>query len=261
MLRNLILVLMAATTLLSLTLLSVHLLRRDRPPPHPSDTVLTVEQVRSLATLVTTRVTVHSELSISVRGYLGELTVRWSGPGSVLLGPDLEKTRIIHRDDAHRTATVVLPEPAILERTLDLGHGEIEGRFEGIWQASPDPDLLSTLQQRVLTKAQLELPEAVTDDHRAASRQTAEQAAQRLGESIGWIIDLQWQRPESAPAAAPDNGTRRPGEAFCLAIKATEPDPSQPTGEFEVNKFNAGLYRRATDSISGFWISPCAYYA
>ena len=216
MIRNLILALMAATTLLSLTLLAVHLLRRDRPPPPITNTVLTVEQVRSLATLVTTRVTVHSELSVSVRGYLGELTVRWSGPGSVLLGPDLERAAILHRDDIHRTATVVLPEPAILERTLDLRHGRIDGRFDGIWQAAPDPDLLSTLQQRVLAGAQLALSDAVTDEHRAASRHVAGQAVQQLGRSIGWTIDVQWQLPVSAPAAALETGTRRPGKAFRL---------------------------------------------
>ncbi|MDB5326002.1 MAG: hypothetical protein JWM57_1571 [Phycisphaerales bacterium] len=198
MLRNLILVLLAATTLV--TLLAVHLLRRDRPPPHPSDTVLTVEQIQSLATLVTTRITVHSELSVTVRGYLGELTVHWSGPGSVLLGPDLEKARIIHRDEARQTATVALPEPAVLERTLDLDHGRIDGRFDGIWQAAPDPDLLCTLQRRVLAGAQLALSDAITDEHRAASRHVAERAVQRLGESIGWIIDLQWQVPERSAA-------------------------------------------------------------
>ena len=212
MLRNLILLLMAATTLLSLTLLAVHLLRRDRPPP--PQTLLTVEQVQSLATLVTTRITVHSELSVAVRGYLGELTVRWSGQGSVLLGPDLEQAAILCRDEVHRTATVILPEPRVLERTLDLRHGRIEGRFDGVWQAAPDPELLSRLQQRVLTRAQLALSDAVTDAHRAASRHVAGQAVQRLGESIGWIIDLQWQVPESRPAAAPGTGTRRPGEAF-----------------------------------------------
>ena len=195
MLRNLMLVLMAGISLLSLAILTLHLLRPAKSPPPPPGPSLTIERIQSLSTLVTTRLTVHSELSLSVHGYLGDLTVRWSGPGSVLLGSDLSKARVIDRDDDRRTAVVLLPDPAILERTLDLKEGRLTSRFNGIWQAAPSEDLLGSMQQIVLARAQAALAQAASGDQCFTARQRTEEAVHRLADSIQWTLAIRWIPP------------------------------------------------------------------
>ena len=192
MLRNLMLVLMAGITLLSLLILTLHLLRPVKSPPPTPGPSLTIERIQSLATLVTTRLTVHTELSLTVHGYLGDLTVDWSGPGSVLLGPDLCQASVVDRDDANRTATVILPQPKVFERTLDLAHGRLTGRFDGVWNAAPSAQLLTTMQQRVLALAQTSLAQSVTPELQTASKRAVERAVHRLGDSLGWTVEIRW---------------------------------------------------------------------
>lgn len=185
MLRSLTLILITTLTFLVF-------LAHDRPSPSPPPSAtLTIERVQSLGTLVTTRVTVHSQRRVRLDGLLGGLTTNWHGRGTVLLGPDLRRAEITDRDDARRTATVRLPEPAVLERTLDLTSGEWREEADGLWQFVCNDRLTAAEQQRLLHEAQNLLGDAITAAERATARDAAIAVVRELGQSLHWTLNVQ----------------------------------------------------------------------
>lgn len=178
--------------------LPVELRTTPTPPPRQQPAVLTLEAVQALSELVTTKLVLHQEACLLTEGYLGELSVRWDGSGSVLLGPDLSQAQITERDEGRHTATIVLPEPRVLAATLDLDGGRLQAQFDGLWQLTPSERLQARQQAAVLAMAQGRLKDAVTSKQKVPARHTAEAAVSRLGQALNWTLIVRWNSPGPA---------------------------------------------------------------
>jgi hypothetical protein len=189
-------------------MLPIELRPAEPPKNHPTPpAVLTLEAVQSLSQLATTKLFLHQEARIESEGWLGELTVRWDGTGSVLLGPDLARARIVDQDNDRRVATIILPQPTILAATLDLQNGWMTAAFDGLWQLTPSESLQSRQQAALLAQAQERLRQAVTPEQINTARTTAEAAVRGLGQSLQWDLQVQWEmRPVRATAMVARTG-------------------------------------------------------
>ena len=76
------------------------------------DTGVTIEQVRALASLVTSRVQVADVMATDLSGYSGGIRV--------LLVMDLGQARLEQVDEIHKTAVLLLPQPQASTPRLDM---------------------------------------------------------------------------------------------------------------------------------------------
>jgi hypothetical protein len=95
-----------------------HRLAKPRPGEAPAASPPTVEQVRRLSSLVTTRVEIADVQETAVEGYTGGIRVMLVR-GDFLMGVDLSQARFESVDTVARTATLLLPAPRAASPRVD----------------------------------------------------------------------------------------------------------------------------------------------
>src|SRR5579885_451090 len=91
-----------------------------RSPSGPqSDPPPTIQQVRELASLVTSRVEVADVQETDVSGYTGGMRVLMLVRGDFLLGVDLSASRLEAVDVSARAAVLWLPQPSVSSPRVD----------------------------------------------------------------------------------------------------------------------------------------------
>jgi hypothetical protein len=116
--KHILIVLVPCMLAASLTYYLVH---RNQPAPMPAAPVVitsqgpTIERLQHLRSLVVVRVRVADVLTAEGEGYRGV----WLIKGDALIGVDAGKGEVVDKDEAVRTATVRLPQPAVVQSRVD----------------------------------------------------------------------------------------------------------------------------------------------
>jgi hypothetical protein len=170
------------------------------PPADPvrhQSNLLSIQQVRKLATLVAMEVPISDVQVSELEGIAGGAKLVLAVHGEVPFGVDLEQARLEAIDSETRRATIVLPRPAAGKPRLDHSRTRIvELQRNGLWQALPSglpgsPE--KTLANRAMAAAQRVLAEAATrPDLSAKACQHAESVLVNFLGATGWTIQVRW---------------------------------------------------------------------
>ena len=190
-------VLIALTFLAILVAQAVALLRAWDPgaretPPKFSSPGPTVVQLERLRQLVSTRVHVADVLVGESRWLEGS----WIIQGDALIGVDMARAEIVDRDERARTATIVLPRPAVLSARVNHERSrqwDIKSRSWVPLAGSLLGDRRAIEQQAMREAQRLVERAAGTEDNAAAARRGAEAMLAEFYRAVGWQVSVRWK--------------------------------------------------------------------
>jgi hypothetical protein len=155
----------------------------------------TIEQIQALAQLVTERINVSDVIESRLAGRTGSISAIVVVKGSVLISTDLSKARFESVDESTRRVVLALPQPAVLEATVDHEQTRVFAVSEsGLWRITPSDNAISAAMiDQAYGDAQRFLASAAKDSSiRVRARQHAEQV---LGEFLAagmWKLTVRW---------------------------------------------------------------------
>src|SRR5947209_7013715 len=160
------------------------------PQMHP----LTLERIQTLSVLTTLRVEVADARVTEIQGYTGSIKAVLVIRGEVNIGVDLSRARFESIDQDARTATLVLPEPAVQSARLDQQRTKLIGAWPtGLWVIVPggqEADVVTV--NRAYRDAERSVSEAANDALLIErSRMQAEQVLRAFFEALGWTVKFQ----------------------------------------------------------------------
>ena len=189
--------LIAWTALAILVAQAVALLRGWDPgvretPPTFSSTGPTVVQLERLQQLVSTRVHVADVLVGESRWLEG----CWIITGDALLAVDMSNAEVKDRDEKARTATILLPHPAVLSARVDHERSQqwdiksrswipLAGALLGDRRAIEEQAMRQA--QRLVERA------ACTEDNAATARRGVESLLAEFYRAVGWQVSVRWK--------------------------------------------------------------------
>jgi hypothetical protein len=156
---------------------------------------LTVERLQPLSSLVTARVDVADVVETTLTGHTGSVRVAILVKGDFLLGTDLSAARFADVDAVHRTATLVLPPPAVTSARVDHARTRVFAiNTNGLWQVVPGGDEAAAM---VVNRAYADAQRIVTTaaDDRALldrARRQAESVLRVFFGAVGWTVEIRW---------------------------------------------------------------------
>jgi hypothetical protein len=189
--------LIALTALAILVAQAVALLRGWDPgvretPPTFSSPGPTVVQLERLQQLVSTRVHVTDVLVGESRWLEGS----WIIQGDALLAVDMSQAEVKDRDEKARTATILLPQPAVLSARVDhegSRRWDIKSR-SWIPLAGALLGDRRALEQEAMRQAQRLVERAAgTEDNAATARRGAEGMLAEFYGAVGWRVAVRWK--------------------------------------------------------------------
>ena len=170
----------------TLSLPSAPAMHRDSGP--------TIEQVRKLSMLTVTKVDVADVQETTIQGYLGGTQALMLIKGDVLISVDLAQARFESKDEQHRTAVLVLPQPQVTSPRLDQEKTRLFAiSKQGLWLIVPaDPSQTAVVNQAYL-HAQQVVAQAGSDPRLIEqSRQNTEEAIKGFFGATGWTVKVRW---------------------------------------------------------------------
>jgi hypothetical protein len=174
-----------------LVLLLVILLRLGPTPSpiHVQSQGPTVERLERLSQLVTLRVSVADVLVGEGEGCRGA----WLIKGDALLGIDLARAQIVERDEAARSATLLLPSPAVMHPRVDHTRSktwEVRRMAWLPWNANED-----RLRDAVMQQAQELVGQAAgSEENLQQARSAAEAILTSFYAEVGWRVKVTWAK-------------------------------------------------------------------
>jgi hypothetical protein len=195
--------LMATSLVIGWLLADRYLVRQPAPvpPPIPAPVVInyhtgpTIDQIRSLACLVTTRIDVADVQETRLSGRTGGVRAALLIKGDYLLGVDLSQAKFQSVDDAARTAVLLLPQPRVTSPRLDHERTKVFSLTQsGLWQVTPGGGQTSgQVIDRGYRDAQCFIAAACNDTGMIArSRQQAEQVLGVFFRAMDWKVTVRW---------------------------------------------------------------------
>jgi hypothetical protein len=189
--------LIALTALAILVAQAVALLRaweagvRETPPTFssPGPTIVQLERLRQL---VSTRVHVADVLVGESRWLEGS----WIIQGDALLAVDMSKAEVTNRDEKARTATIILPHPAVLSARVNherTQQWDIKGRSWIPLASLVLGDRTAIEKQAMLQAQQLVERAAGSANHKTTARQGAASMLADFYQAVGWHVSVQWK--------------------------------------------------------------------
>jgi hypothetical protein len=191
------LALIALTALAILVAQSVTLLHgldlgiRDTPPSFRS-TGPAVVQLERLSQLVSARVHVADVLVGESRWLEGS----WIITGDALLAVDMSQAEIKDLDEKTRTATIVLPRPAVLSPRVDHGGSrqwDIKSRSWIPLAGALLGDRRAIEEQAMRQAQRLVERAAAAEDNAATARRGAEATLAEFYAAVGWRVSVRWK--------------------------------------------------------------------
>ena len=164
---------------------------RETPPTFSSPGP-TVVQLERLQQLVSTRVHVADILVGESRWLEGS----WIIQGDALLAVDMSKAEVTHRDDKARTATIILPQPAVLSARINHERSQqwdIKGRSWIPLASLVLGDRTVMEKQAMLQAQQLVERAAGSDSHMTTARQGVASMLAEFYQAVGWHVSVQWK--------------------------------------------------------------------
>ena len=193
----LLLTLIAWTVLAVLVVQTVPLIRgwdlgvRETPPTFSSPGP-TVVQLERLQQLVSTRVRVADVLVGESRW----LERCWIIMGDALLAVGMSKAEVKERDEKARTATIILPHPAVLSARVDHERSQqwdLESRSWIPLASLVLGDRTAIEKQAMLQAQQLVERAAGSDSHKTTARQGVASMLAEFYQAVGWHVSVQWK--------------------------------------------------------------------
>ncbi len=194
---------MRTTALLLLSLSAaasaIFLLPRFHPPATPAPVVVhsqgpTVEKLERLSQLVTTRVQVADILVAEGQGCRGS----WLVKGNALIAVDLGRAKITDKSEDTKQATIILPQPDVLQPRVDHRRTRtwsVERLAWLPWNADQD-----ALRDAVMNEAQQLVAHTATSlDNIQTARITAETILKLLYAEVGWQLTVKWDAEATKP--------------------------------------------------------------
>jgi len=158
----------------------------------------TVKSVRRLADLLTLRVAIADVLVGEGFGYRGV----WIVKGDAFLGIDLDEISVPDelQDEAHHTATIVLPRPRLKYAGLNHDLTKTWDVARDAWWRLPSGQRENQLRDESLQQGQhaIELAASKAENVRAAQTQTAE-VIREMYQHVGWDVTVVWQEESVEP--------------------------------------------------------------
>jgi len=154
----------------------------------------TIEQIRELSSLVTTRVEVSDCVTTRLMGYIGGVEAAVLLRGDFELGVDLSKANFEALDSASRTVTLVLPAPTVSQPRVDFSRSRlIAVQDKGLWTLVPGTEAKTAVTNLALRDAQ-KFVERSADDAALQDRamRQAETALGSFFRAIGWTVRVMW---------------------------------------------------------------------
>jgi hypothetical protein len=164
-------------------------------PPVHRDAGPTLEQVRRLSTLVTTRVDVADVQETSIEGHTGGVWVAVLVRGDFLLGVDLSKARFESKDLGKKQAVLVLPPPQVTSPRLDHDRTRLFGLSpHGLWHVVPGDAGRTHVVAHGLRHAQEVVAAAAKAPAVAEkSRRSVEETLRSFFEAFDWKVVVRWE--------------------------------------------------------------------
>jgi len=189
--------LIASTALAILVVQAVALIRSWDPavretPPTFSSPGPTVVQLERLQQLVSTRVHVADVLVGESRW----LERCWIIMGDALLAVDMSKAEVKERDEKARTATIILPHPAVLSARVNHERSQQWDIKSRSWIPLAGALLgdRRAIEQQAMREAQRLVERAAgTEDNAATARQSAASMLADFYQAVGWHVSVQWK--------------------------------------------------------------------
>ncbi|WP_148591015.1 DUF4230 domain-containing protein [Aquisphaera giovannonii] len=161
-------------------------------PPSIAPSGPTVVQLERLRHLVSRRVHVADVLVGESRWLEGS----WLVVGDALIGVDASRAEVVGRDELSRTATIVLPRPAVISARVDhertrrwdvrsRGWIPLAGALLGDRGAMEGRAMLEA--QRLVERA------ASSDDFATSAREGVEGLLQEFYRGVGWRVAVRWK--------------------------------------------------------------------
>jgi hypothetical protein len=189
--------LIALTALAILVAQGVTLLRgwdpgvRETPPTFrsPGPTVLQLEQLQQL---VSTRVHVSDVLVGESRWLEG----CWIITGDALLAVDMSNAEVKDRDEKARTATIILPQPAVLSARVNHERSQQWDIKSRSWIPLAGALLgdRRAIEQQAMREAQRLVERAAgTEENAATARRGVESMLAEFYRAVGWQVSIRWK--------------------------------------------------------------------
>jgi hypothetical protein len=167
-----------------------------RPPIVIHSEGPTVEKLERLSQLVTTRVQIADILLAEGNGCRGS----WLIKGDSLLSIDLSQAKITDKHEDTRQATIILPEPQVLQPRVDHSRTRTWAvdRLAWLpWNADQD-----SLRDAVMAEAQkLVAHTASSAENLSQAKLSAETVLKGLYSEVGWNVAVKWDSGDSRKAA------------------------------------------------------------
>ena len=162
---------------------------------------LTIQQVRALASLVTTRVTLVDVITTEIAGVGGSMSAILVIRGDAEIAFDLEQARFTQIDLPGRQATLALPPPKVVQARVDHEHTTLRGvQRHGLWMLMRLDGVHQQLVDSGLREAQQAIEKGANDQAiMATARQHARQVLEAFANSAGWQLTIRWDVPPEKP--------------------------------------------------------------
>ena len=161
-------------------------------PPTFSSSGPTVVQLERLQQLVSTRVHVSDILVGESRWLAGS----WIVQGDALLAVDMSKAEVKDRDEKARTATIILPHPAVLSARVNHERSQqwdIKSRSWIPLASLVLGDRTAMEKQAMLQAQQLVERAAGSDSNKTTARQGVESMLAEFYRAVGWQVSVRWK--------------------------------------------------------------------
>ena len=156
----------------------------------------TVSRLERLSRLVTGRVYVVDVLV----GETDNCRGAWLIKGDALLAIDLDHAQITEKNDQTRKATILLPQPTILQPRVDHEHTrtwEVRNMAWLPWHSDQDRvrDAVMRQAQHLVSQA------AAAKENIDQAKRAAEIIIRSFYDEVGWDVKVVWEEPPGAGAA------------------------------------------------------------
>jgi hypothetical protein len=190
-------VLIALTALAILVAQAVALLRswdpgvRETPPTFraPGPTVVQLERLQQMVSM---RLHVYDILVGESRWLEGS----WIIQGDALLAVDMSKAEVKDKDEKARTATIILPHPAVLSARVNHEGSQMWDVRSRSWFPLVGSLLgdRRAIEQQAMREAQRLVERAAgKEDNKAVARQGVEGMLSEFYRGVGWQVSVHWK--------------------------------------------------------------------
>ena len=120
----------------------------------------------------------------------------WIIQGDALLAVDMSKAEVKDTDEKARTATIILPQPAVLSARVNHERSQqwdIKSRSWIPLASLVLGDRTAMEKQAMLQAQQLVERAAGSDSHKTTARQGAASMLVDFYQAVGWHVSVQWK--------------------------------------------------------------------